>query len=58
MNQEPNVSASPAAHLTEMIEVKMNLLASQIRKLAELRDEGLLTDEEFSAAKTQLLAGL
>jgi hypothetical protein len=29
--------------------------ADQIRKLAELRDEGILTEEEFQAKKTQLL---
>ncbi len=30
-------------------------LASQIRKLAELRDEGILTEDEFQAKKTDLL---
>lgn len=30
-------------------------VANQIRKLAELRDEGLLTDEEFDAKKKELL---
>lgn len=30
-------------------------LADQIRRLAELRDDGLLTDEEFSAKKRNLL---
>jgi Short C-terminal domain/Domain of unknown function (DUF4429) len=29
--------------------------AEQIRKLAQLRDEGLLTEDEFQAKKTQLL---
>jgi len=30
-------------------------VAEQIRKLAELRDEGILTEEEFAAKKKQLL---
>ena len=29
--------------------------AEQIRKLAQLRDEGLVTEDEFQAKKTQLL---
>lgn len=32
-------------------------LANQIRKLGELRDQGLLTEEEFSAQKAKLLNG-
>ena len=31
-------------------------VAEQIRKLAELRDQGLLTDSEFQAKKTELLS--
>lgn len=31
-------------------------VADEIRKLAELRDEGILTDAEFQAKKTELLA--
>jgi hypothetical protein len=30
-------------------------LADQLRGLADLRDQGLLTDEEFAAAKARLL---
>jgi hypothetical protein len=30
-------------------------VSDQVRKLAQLRDEGLLTDEELQAKKTQLL---
>ena len=30
-------------------------VADQLRKLAELRDQGILTDEEFSAQKSKLL---
>jgi hypothetical protein len=32
-------------------------LADQLRKLASLRDEGILTDEEFAAQKARLLGG-
>ncbi len=31
------------------------LVADEIRKLAALRDQGILTDEEFTARKRQLL---
>jgi hypothetical protein len=30
---------------------------SQLEKLGELRDKGILTDEEFAAQKAKLLAG-
>jgi hypothetical protein len=30
-------------------------LADQLRKLADLRDAGILTDEEFAAQKAKLL---
>ena len=29
---------------------------AQLRELAQLRDDGILTDEEFSAAEAQILA--
>jgi hypothetical protein len=32
-------------------------VADELRKLAELRSEGVLTDEEFEAQKNRLLAG-
>jgi hypothetical protein len=32
-------------------------LASKIQDLAKLKDQGVLTDEEFSAAKAKLIAG-
>jgi hypothetical protein len=32
-------------------------LADQLRKLADLRDQGVLTEEEFAAQKARLLAG-
>lgn len=39
--------AAPAASDSDAI--------AEIQKLAELRDQGILTDEEFTAKKTQLL---
>jgi hypothetical protein len=44
--------------LREMMNMKMDILTTQIRKLSELRDEGLLTEEEFTAKKKDLLAQL
>jgi len=32
-------------------------LTAQLQQLAQLRDSGILTDEEFAAAKQKLLAG-
>ncbi len=32
-------------------------MISQLEKLGELRDKGILTDEEFAAQKAKLLAG-
>lgn len=37
------------AELTDMV-------IDQIRKLAELHEQGILTDEEFTAKKTELLS--
>ncbi len=34
----------------------MDDLIAQIKQLAELHDQGILTDDEFSAQKTKLLA--
>ena len=41
--------------LREMMNMKLEVFEAQIRKLSELRDEGLLTEEEFAAKKKQLL---
>jgi hypothetical protein len=35
-----------------------DMTMDQIRKLAELHEEGILTDEEFSAKKSELLGRL
>jgi Short C-terminal domain len=34
------------------------LVADELTKLARLRDEGVLSEAEFTSAKTRLLAGL
>ena len=52
MNEQSNDLASGAAKLVELTDVVID----QIRKLAELHHEGILTDEEFAAKKTELLA--
>ena len=33
-----------------------DMVIDQIRKLGELRDSGILTEEEFAAKKSELLA--
>jgi len=43
-----------AAEMAEMTE----LVVAQIRKLAELHETGILTEEEFTAKKAELLARL
>ncbi len=43
-------SAAPAPPATDGLDA-----VDQIKRLAELRDSGLLTDDEFQAKKTQLL---
>ena len=54
MNDQVNEFASGATAMAELTE----LITHQIRKLAELREEGILTDEEFTAKKTELLSRL
>jgi hypothetical protein len=44
-------AAQEMAELTELI-------VGQIKRLAELHEAGILTDEEFSAKKTDLLSRL
>ncbi len=58
MNQHAEDFGGEAKKLREVMDMKMDIFAAQIRKLSELRDEGLLTEEEFSAKKSQLLAEL
>ncbi len=46
--------ASGAARMSELTD----MIVDQIRKLAELHEQGILTDEEFTAKKTELLSRL
>lgn len=54
MNDQAQDFASGAARLAELTD----LIVGQIRKLAELHEEGLLSEEEFTAKKAELLARL
>ncbi|MFL6726338.1 MAG: SHOCT domain-containing protein, partial [Sphingomicrobium sp.] len=51
---EQRVNFEAVAQIAEMTE----LVVGQIKRLAELHDAGILTDEEFSAKKQELLARL
>ena len=52
MNDHAKDFASGAARIAEMTD----MVIDQIRKLADLHEQGILTDEEFSAKKTELLS--
>jgi hypothetical protein len=54
MNDRGKDFASGAARMAELTD----MIIDQIRKLSELHEEGILTDEEFSAKKTELLSRL
>ncbi|HVM37295.1 MAG TPA: SHOCT domain-containing protein [Sphingomicrobium sp.] len=51
MNHPPR-DFNPAAAMAEMTDVVLE----QIRKLADLHQSGILTEEEFTAKKAELLA--
>jgi hypothetical protein len=44
-------------HMAKMAEMS-NIFVDQIRKLSELHEEGILTDEEFTTKKQELLSRL
>lgn len=54
MNDQSEEFASGRAMMAEHTDA----IIDQIRKLAGLREEGFLTDEEFTAKKTELLSRL
>lgn len=54
MNEQFREQASQAATLMQ----QTDLLLVQIKMLAKLHEEGILTDEEFTAKKQELLARL
>lgn len=54
MNEIGKDFSDPSARMLELTDMIVN----QIRKLAELHEAGILTEEEFTAKKTELLARL
>jgi hypothetical protein len=54
MNSQANHFADHAMKLAAMTD----MIVEQIRKVAELHDDGILSDEEFAAKKTELLSRL
>jgi hypothetical protein len=58
MNESARDFGNEAERVREAVAMKMDVFAAQIRKLGEFRDEGLLTEEEFSAKKAELLEHL
>lgn len=51
MNEMLNDSSANFAGLAQLTDV----IVDQIRKLAQLHEDGILTDEEFQAKKKELL---
>lgn len=58
MSVEKDIRSDFDRKVREVAEMRMDIFVSQVRKLNELREEGLITDEEFSTKKAQLLAQL
>lgn len=54
MNEQRGDFGDQAARLAELTDMIMD----QIRKVAQLHEEGILTDEEFTAKKQELLSRL
>lgn len=54
-NKKAVAQASPAPAVTPAPTVTTDDSLEQIKKMAELRDQGILTDAEFEAKKKQLL---
>jgi hypothetical protein len=54
MNERPRDFQDHTARISELTDIWID----QIRKLAELHEEGILTDEEFAAKKQELLSRL
>ena len=54
MNDQAKDFASGAARMAELTD----MIIDQIRKLAELHEQGILTDDEFTGKKTELLSRL
>ena len=54
MNEQRRDFEEGAARMSQLTD----MIVDQIRKLSELHEEGILTDEEFTAKKQELLARL
>ncbi|HSR00454.1 MAG TPA: SHOCT domain-containing protein [Sphingomicrobium sp.] len=54
MNDQAKDFADGAARMAELTD----MIFDQIRKLAELHEEGILTDEEFTSKKAEFLSRL
>ena len=54
MDDQAKDFASGAARMAELTD----MVIENIRKLAQLHEEGILTDEEFTAKKTDMLSRL
>jgi hypothetical protein len=54
MNEQRREHSEHSAEIAELTA----LVVGQIRQLSQLREEGILTDEEFAAKKQELLARL
>ena len=52
MNDQAKDFTSGAAAMAELTDIVID----QIRKLAELREQGIVTDDEFTAKKKELLS--
>ena len=51
----PAPEAEPAAPEAAAPEADVNTQIEQVQQLAALKDQGILTEEEFSAKKAQIL---
>lgn len=52
---QPQYSQAPQPEQAPRQAPQQNFTADEIRKLAQLRDEGVITEEEFTAKKKKLL---
>lgn len=59
MNREsqfmPDMSNDPSANFAGLAQLT-DVIIDQIRKMAQLHEDGILTDEEFQAKKKELLS--
>jgi Short C-terminal domain len=52
----PQFGQGTGATLTPVAAAPSGMVADELRKLAQLKEQGILSEEEFAAAKTRLLA--